>query len=85
MNRRSALVFLAIVIFLILHNDLWLWSSPTLILGLPAGLAYHVAYCFAAAGLMAWMISNQWPIELVDRNDPANQVDPIDPIDPVND
>ena len=66
MTRQSTLFLLAILILVVLHNDLWLWWSPTLILGLPVGLAYHVAYCFAAAGLMAWMISNRWPSGLND-------------------
>ena len=76
MTRRSTLFLFAVLILFLLHNDLWLWWSSTLVLGLPVGLAYHVAYCFAAAGLMAWMISNKWPNDLLD---------PIDPIDPADD
>ena len=66
MTKKSTLFLFATLLLYLLHNDLWLWRSPTLILGLPAGLAYHVVYSIAAAGLMALMLSRGWPKDLTD-------------------
>ena len=35
-----------------LHQDVWFWRDPGLLLGLPIGLLYHLAYCLAASLLM---------------------------------
>jgi hypothetical protein len=53
----------------VLHQDVWFWRTATpLILGfLPVGLAYHAAYC-AAAALLMWAITTiAWPSHLDDR------------------
>jgi hypothetical protein len=63
--RRIALL-LALAALYLAHNDLWLWNDPSLVLGLPVGLTYHVAYCFAAAGLMALLVRFAWPEEAAD-------------------
>jgi hypothetical protein len=56
-SRPLRRVFLlGIALFYLLHNDLWLWRDPRLVLGLPAGLAYHLAYCLAAAALMGLLL-----------------------------
>ena len=57
----AGLLFLALGALYALHQDLWLWDDPTLWLGLPAGLTYHVLYCLAAAGLMGLVIRHAWP------------------------
>ncbi|MEE8368725.1 MAG: hypothetical protein V3S30_10460 [Thermoanaerobaculia bacterium] len=72
MTRKSALFLSGILILFLLHHDLWLWWSPRLVLGLPVGLTYHIAYCFAAAGLMAWMVFNKWPNDLTGPSDPVD-------------
>ncbi len=52
--RRVFLVGLGL--FYLLHNDLWLWHDSRLVLGLPVGLVYHLAYCLAAAALMGLLL-----------------------------
>lgn len=47
---------LGIGLFYLLHNDLWLWRDARLILGLPIGLVYHLAYCLAASALMGLLL-----------------------------
>ena len=47
---------LGVGLFYLLHNDLWLWHDPELVLGLPVGLVYHLAYCLAAAALMGVLL-----------------------------
>lgn len=66
MNQRSArlLLYLALFVLYLLHNDLWLWNNPGLVLGIPAGLFYHVMFCIAASVLMALVVSNAWPRHL---------------------
>ena len=49
-----------------LHQDLWFWRTPRpLVFGfLPIGLAYHAAYCLAAAALMWTLTKYAWPSHL---------------------
>ena len=54
-------LYLTIFGLYILHNDLWLWDDPSLVLGLPVGLLYHIGYCFAAAILMTLLVIYFWP------------------------
>ncbi len=48
------------------HQDLWFWrTARPLIFGfLPIGLAYHAAYCVAAALLMWAFTAFAWPAHL---------------------
>ena len=56
-SRPLRRVFLlGIGLFYLLHNDLWLWDDARLVLGLPVGLVYHLAYCLAAAALMGLLL-----------------------------
>ncbi len=55
------LLYLALALLYLLHNDLWLWTDATLVAGIPAGLAYHVLYCLVAALLMAALVRWAWP------------------------
>ena len=45
----------------LLHQDVWLWRDGRLVLGLPVGLAYHVAYCLAAALVLGRAVRWAWP------------------------
>lgn len=54
----------ALAALYLLHNDVWFWGAPhrlTVLWGLPAGFVYHVAFCFAAAGVMALLARRVWP------------------------
>ena len=51
----------ALVLLYLLHNDLWFWHDARLLWGVPVGLAYHFAYCLAAALLMALVVRHAWP------------------------
>jgi hypothetical protein len=64
MSRRLRLLLIgaSLVAFFLLHDDFWLAADPRLVLGLPAGLLYHVLYCVAAAGLMAVLVRVAWPL-----------------------
>jgi hypothetical protein len=48
------------LVFLVLHQDIWWWWQSRLFLGLPIGLTYHVLYCFAAALLLHLVIRYNW-------------------------
>ncbi len=64
MNKKI-LVYLAILLLAVLHQDFWLWDDPTLVFGvLPAGLAYHVLYSIAAAAVWALAVRYAWPSEI---------------------
>ena len=63
MIRRSArgLLYAAVVLLVVLHQDLWFWDDPRIVLGLPVGLTYHVGYCLVAAALLAMLVRFAWP------------------------
>jgi hypothetical protein len=60
----------AIVALYALHQDTWFWSTARpLVFGfLPIGLAYHAAYCVAAALLMWGLTRLAWPAHLDDES-----------------
>ena len=57
----KSLLYFALALLFILHNDLWYWNDPQLVMGLPIGLFYHIAYCGAASVLMYLLIKFAWP------------------------
>ena len=57
-------LYAALVVLYLLHNDLWLWDDPRLVLGLPVGLAYHVAFCIATAVVLTLLVLYAWPEDL---------------------
>lgn len=65
------LLTVAVVTLYALHQDVWNWrTAHPLIFGfLPIGLAYHAAFCLAAAALM-WLLTRfAWPV-LSERREP---------------
>lgn len=71
MNKsvRSLLLYAALVVLYLLHNDLWLWDDASLVLGLPAGLAYHIGFAVATSIVLTLLVIHAWPEEL-DREGP---------------
>ncbi len=61
------LLYAALAVLFLLHQDVWLWNDGRTVLGLPVGLAYHVLYCLAAAAMMALLVKYAWP-ELADED-----------------
>ena len=65
-SGKRLLLFLAIAGLYAAHQDFWFWrTARPLVFGfLPVGLAYHAAYCLAAALLM-WVLTRvAWPAQL---------------------
>jgi len=61
----SKLLYAAVIVLLILHQDFWLWRDRTLFLGfIPSGLAFHAAYTLVAALLMGLLAKHAWPAHL---------------------
>ena len=58
------LLYGALLLAFVLHNDLWLWNEARLVAGLPIGLAYHVVFCLAVAGLLWALVRFAWPQDL---------------------
>ena len=61
---RSLLLYAALVVLYLLHNDLWLWNDARLVLGLPAGLAYHVGFCIVTSVVLTLLVVHAWPDHL---------------------
>ena len=72
MRRRGVryVLYGAVGLLYLLHDDFWFRYDPRPILGLPAGLAYHLGYCLVAAALMALLVRAAWPgsVESEDRD-----------------
>jgi hypothetical protein len=49
-----------LLLFYILHNDVWFWYDNRLFGGLPVGFVYHVFYCLVASALMAFVVKKSW-------------------------
>jgi hypothetical protein len=66
MTPRTVALAFAIVALYALHQDVWFWGTarPLLFGFLPIGLAYHGAYCVAAALLMWTLTKVAWPHHL---------------------
>lgn len=58
------LLYGALFVLYLLHNDLWFWNDARLVLGLPVGLLYHIGFCIAASFLMWGLVTNAWPRHL---------------------
>ena len=70
---RQSIALIAVVVFVILHQDFWLWDDARLLLGfLPSGLAYHAAYSVATAGLWALIVRYAWPAGLDEAPKPQH-------------
>ena len=65
-SGKRLLLIVAIAGLYAAHQDLWVWQTARpLVFGfLPIGLAYHAAYCLAAALLMWLLTSVAWPAHL---------------------
>jgi len=59
------LVWLAVAVLFVLHQDFWWWNDRALVLGfLPIGLFYHSLYSIAAALIWALAGKFAWPEEI---------------------
>ncbi len=66
MKKRFSqwILYLALVLLYLLHNDLWFWNTPQLVLGLPIGLLYHISFCVVASIVMILLVNYAWPHHL---------------------
>jgi len=61
------LLYGALVLIFVLHNDLWLWDDARLVGGLPVGLTYHIGFCLVVALVMWLIVRFAWPEDLQGR------------------
>lgn len=67
--KKRGLLYLALGVLYLLHNDIWLWNDPRLFLGLPAGLAYHVGFSIATSIVLTLLVIHAWPDHLDRESD----------------
>ena len=73
------LLVLLVVVVVLLHQDFWLWTDKTLVLGfLPSGLAYHLLYALLVSAMMWVLVRAAWPAHLEEETlraapDPAGE------------
>ncbi len=62
------------VVMMVLRQDFWFWTDKTLVFGvLPVGLAWQVGYSILAALILWGLVRWQWPRELEQLEDLAEQ------------
>ena len=64
----KSILYVALAVLFLLHNDFWLWDNPKVLLGLPIGLIYHIGFCVAASLLMVLIINQAWPNHLQEED-----------------
>lgn len=74
MNRTLGrrLGYAGLPLLFLLHNDFWLWDDRRIVLGLPAGMTYHVGFCVAATAVMLLLVNYAWP-EHLEVEDPDEE------------
>ncbi len=69
----ARLIYIALILLAILHQDFWLWDDATLMFGfMPVGLAYHSAYCIVAAGVWYLATRYAWPVDDSEEEDASS-------------
>ena len=58
------MLYAALALLLLLHNDVWLWDDASLTLGLPVGMTYHIGYSLVAFVLFLLLVKFAWPRHL---------------------
>jgi len=71
--KRQTLLYAALLLLFVLHNDLWWWNDPQRVLGLPIGLTFHIGLCLASALVMGLLSRYAWPVGL--DGDDAGEAD----------
>ena len=61
---KRALLYTALGLLYLLHNDFWNWHDGSFMMGLPVGMAYHVFYCLAAMAMLTLLVRHAWPRHL---------------------
>ena len=61
MNRA---VWYLVFLLVIAHHDFWYWDKSDTVLGMPIGLAYHIALSIGVAVFWALVCVFAWPQEL---------------------
>lgn len=70
-SALRAVLYAALAIVFVLHQDFWFWNDARMLFKLPIGLTYHVLYCLVVAGLMALLVRFAWPHDLDTEPDPT--------------
>lgn len=63
-KKLRPLLYTVLGLLALLRIDGWLWNDPGRVLGLPAGLTYHVVYCLAVAAVLGLLVRHAWPAPL---------------------
>ena len=53
---KRSLVLAVLVLLYLLHFDFWFWHRSEIVLGLPIGLLYHLAYCLVVSLAFAVLV-----------------------------
>jgi hypothetical protein len=63
---KKILLFVAVLVLYILHQDIWFWRTahPFVFGFMPIGLFYQACFSIAAALLMWLLVTFAWPAHL---------------------
>lgn len=60
----AGLLYAALLVLYLLHNDLWLWDDARPVFGLPMGLIYHVGFSLVTGIVLTLLVLKAWPDHL---------------------
>ena len=65
-------IWIAVVVLLIVHQDVWFWGDTRLVLGfMPVTLLYHMGISLASAIVFFLATKYAWPAALSAENESA--------------
>jgi hypothetical protein len=73
-SKKSKIVAALVLVFMVLHNDFWLWDDKSLVFGfMPVGLAFHTGYSLFIAFFWFLVIKFAWPSQMEKWADEKNE------------
>lgn len=66
-------VYLLLLLLYVLHTDVWYWDDPSIVLGLPIGVTYHVVWTLAVSAAFWAAVRWAWPDDLEAPPDRADR------------
>ena len=59
-------VYGLLLLLYVLHTDVWYWTDPRIVLGLPIGVTYHLLWTLLVSGAFWLAVRYAWPSEIED-------------------
>ena len=62
-----------LLVLVIAYANVWMWTSDSLVVGVPVNLLYHTVLCVAASVAIPLVLRDVWPDEDVEETRDGTQ------------